>query len=87
MLWALGAGAGIGFLLGLWFRVPALAAASGICACVFLAIAPFAGMTLYTGLARFLAMFFALQVGYLIGVGLVAGCVRVRLWPTRRIHH
>jgi hypothetical protein len=84
MLWAVGAGGGIGLLLGLWFRVPALLAASGISAGVFLAIAPFVGMTLYSGVFRFLALFFALHVGYLMGVGLVSGCTRARLWPSRR---
>lgn len=84
MVWAVGAGGGIGLLLGLWFRVPALLAASGFSACVFLAIAPFVGMTLYSAVIRFLALFFALHVGYLAGVGLVSGCMRGRLWPTRR---
>jgi hypothetical protein len=84
MVWAVGVGGALGLLLGLRFRMPALLAASGISACVFLAIAPYAGLTLMAGVIGFLALMGALQAGYLTGVTLMTGCSRTRTKPSRQ---
>jgi hypothetical protein len=73
MLWAVGSGGAVGLLLGLRFKVSALLAA-----CAFLAIAPLAGWTPNVEF-QLLALFGALQLGFLAGVTLMSGCWRARL--------
>jgi hypothetical protein len=67
----------IGLLLGFWFRVPALVAASGLTVIVY----PLAGPFVEPGLASAALMTFALvgvlQVGYLTGLMLSCAWSRV----------
>ena len=70
MLWAVIAVSGMDLLLGLWLRVPAITAASGVTVIAFIALAP---LTQWSMLAIVLLGFgalTALQIGYLVGVTL-----------------
>lgn len=67
MLWTLGAGL-MGILLGLWFRVPALIAASMTAAAVFPLFASFAEFSPLSTAAMIVALLSALQGGYLVGL-------------------
>jgi hypothetical protein len=72
MLLAFAAGS-IGLLLGLWFRVPALVAASMATAALCLLIAPFAELSPVSAAGMILALLSVLQGGYLVGL-LVVSC-------------
>jgi hypothetical protein len=67
MLLTLGAGL-MGILLGLWFRVPALIAASMTTAAVFPLFASFAEFSPLSTAATIVALLSALQGGYLVGL-------------------
>jgi hypothetical protein len=73
MLLAFAAGGLIGLLLGFWFRVPALVAASVVAAAVILFTAPFQG---FGAMAITFAFLGVLQAGYF--AGLVLSCVWTR---------
>ena len=79
MLWALAAAGGTGLLLGLWFRVAAIVAASGITAATSLLFGVFTDQGLMPTLVITFAFLFILQVGYLAGVMLSCAWSRVRL--------
>ena len=67
MWWAIPAAGGIGLLLGLWFRVPALVAASGLIAAACLSLATFTDLGPMPTLVFTFASLGVLQVGYLVG--------------------
>ena len=69
----------MGLLLGLRFRVPAVLAASVVVALLSMAAAPFAGLSLLTGILVTIALVSALQGGYLAGVIVSSGCLRLEL--------
>ena len=68
MLWALTAAAVAGLLLGLWFRVAAIVAASGIAAAISSLFALSTDQDLLLALVITFALLLFLQVGYLAGV-------------------
>ena len=68
----------MGILLGLWFRVPVLIAASVTTVALYPLIAPFAEFSPLSTAATILVLLGALQGGYLVGL-----MVRVR----DREHH
>jgi hypothetical protein len=72
MLLAFAAGS-IGLLLGLWFRVPALIAASVASVVLCLLIAPFVELSPVSTAGMILALLSALQGGYLVGLVVLAG--------------
>jgi hypothetical protein len=76
MLLAFAAGGLIGLLLGFWFRVPALVAASVVAAAVILFTAPFQGFGAILTVAKTFAFLGVLQAGYF--AGLVLSCVWTR---------
>ena len=65
MVWACVAGGAVRLLLGLWFRVPALIAASGITAALCLSIPH---LTELSTAGMILALLSVLQVGYPAGL-------------------
>ena len=82
MWWAIPAAVGIGLLLGLWFRVPALVAASGLTAAACLSLAPFMDLGSMPTLGITFAALGVLQVGYLAGT-MLSPCLveKARLSP------
>jgi hypothetical protein len=68
MVWACVAGGAVGLLLGLWLRVPALIAASGVTAALCLLIAPLTELGPPSTAGMILALLSVLQVGYLAGL-------------------
>ena len=78
MLEALVLAAGLGFLLGLRYRVPALVAASAATVVLVPAFAYFAGAPFWAVLGAPLAALVALQCGYLGGLLLTYGVSRAR---------
>lgn len=81
MFWAYAAAGGLGLLLGLRYRVPAVLAASAAFALLSIAIAPFAGWSPWATLAVALGGAFTLQCGYLAGLMMMCAAARARLWP------
>ena len=81
MLWAFAAAGGTGLLLGLWFRVPALIAASGLTAVACFSLAPFADLGLMLSFVFTIALLGVLQAGYLAGLLLFCAWSRARLSP------
>ena len=79
MLLTFATGGSLGLLLGIWFRVPALVAASGVTAVVCLSVAPFTELGLASAVAMTFALVGVLQVGYLAGLVLSGACSRIRL--------
>ena len=67
MLWALALVSGMGLLLGLRLRVPAVLAASGILVVSCIAVMPFTGWSLLPAAAFIFGLLTALQCGYLVG--------------------
>jgi hypothetical protein len=80
MLEALIAAAGVGFLLGLRFRVPAVVAASAVVAAATLALALFRGAPLWVALTAPIGAIVALQVGYLVALVLTHNPFRQGSW-------
>ena len=76
MLWTFAAVGATGVLLGLWFRVAALAAASGVTAIACLPVAVLAGVGLMPSLIITFAAVGLLQAGYLAGV--MSACAQSR---------
>ena len=70
MLWAVIAVSGMGLLLGLWLRVPAIIAASGVTVIAFIALAPLTQWSLLAIVLLGFGSLTALQIGYLVGVTL-----------------
>ena len=79
MLWALAGAGGMGLLLGLRFRVPALIAATWLTAAACLSLAPFMDLGLMPTLVFTFASLGVLQVGYLAGLMLFCAWSRARL--------
>ena len=70
MLWALATVVGMGLLLGLWLRVPAIIAASGVTVIALIALAPPKQWSLLAIVLLGCGSLTALQIGYLVGVTL-----------------
>src|SRR5262245_36262527 len=68
MLLTFAAGGLVGLLLGFWFRVPAVVAASGVTAVICLSVAPFTELGPASAVAMTFALMGVLQLGYLAGV-------------------
>ena len=84
LLWAFIAAGGTGLLLGLWFKVPALIAVSGLAAAIFIPIA----LTHYapwSALFMTVALLGVLQFGYLAGLMLALAWSRTGLDHQRRL--
>ena len=81
MLWAFAAAGATGVLLGLWFRVTALAVVSGVTAAAGLSATLYAGMGLMPAGVLTFAFLGALQVGYLAGLTLARTWSRASLEP------
>jgi hypothetical protein len=81
VVWATAIVAGIGIVLGLRLRVPALLAACFVVVVAWTAAAIFTGLPLLTVVGRIVGMLCVLQSGYL--AGLLASCAlsRVRSSP------
>jgi hypothetical protein len=74
----------MGLLLGLWFWVPALVAASMTTVALCLLIAPFVELRPLSTAGTILALLRALQAGYLVGLLVsVRGRARALSGPTR----
>jgi hypothetical protein len=84
MMWVFAAAGATGVLLGLWFRVAALAAASGVAAAACLPAAVLAGVGLMPSLIITFATVGLLQLGYLAGVMLACAQSRVGALSGRR---
>ena len=69
MLWAVTTIGGMGLLLGLWLRVPAIIAA-GVTVIPFIALAPLTQWSLPAIVLLCFGSLTALQLGYLVGVTL-----------------
>ncbi len=68
MLWALALASGMGILLGLRLRAPAVLAASAILVASCVAVVPFADWSLLEAVAFIFGALAALQGGYLVGL-------------------
>jgi hypothetical protein len=79
MLWAFAGTGPVGLMLGLWFRAPALIAASGVTAIVCLSAAPFTELEPASAVGITFALVDVLQVGYLAGLMLSGAWSRGRL--------
>ena len=79
MLWALVTVVGMGLLLGLWLRVPAITAASGVTVIAFIALAPLTHWSLLAIVLLGFGSLTALQIGYLVGVTLACAQWQPRL--------
>src|SRR5262245_56457239 len=84
MIEALVAAAGIGFLLGLRYRIPAAIIASAVAAAAGGVVACLTGASLWGVLIAPLAAMAALQCGYLAGLLAAVGVSRARLPGWRR---
>lgn len=84
MWWAFAAAAATGVLLGLWFRVAALVAVSGLTAAACLPAALLAGVGLIPSLVITFATVGLLQAAYLAGVMLACAQSRVGALSGRR---
>ena len=80
MLEALITAAGLGFLLGLRYRIPAVVAASAAVAVATLALALFRGAPLWVVLLAPMGAIVALQGGYLIALVLTNTTFRASSW-------
>ena len=78
-MWAFTVTGGMGLLLGLWFRVPALIAISGLVAATYLPVA-LTELGPASALVRTVALLAALQFGY------IAGLVLAFAWSSWRAH-
>jgi hypothetical protein len=67
MLWLVVVAGGIGILLGLWLRVHAAIAASGVIVLASVALLPFVPWSLIKAVMFTFALLGALQCGYLAG--------------------
>lgn len=76
MLWPFAVAGLVGLLLGCWFRVPALIAASGVAAVISMTAAIHMGLEFLFAVGVTFALLGALQVGYI--AGLMLSCVRSR---------
>jgi ABC-type amino acid transport system permease subunit len=81
MFWATATAAGMGVLLGLWFRVNALIAGSIALLALSCVVALFRQQPFLMSLAFTYAVLVSLQSGYIVGVALACA------WPrlTRRL--
>ena len=70
MLWALVTVVGMGLLVGLWLRVPAIIAASGVTVIALIALAPLTQWSLLAIVLLGFGSLTVLQIGYLVGVTL-----------------
>ena len=85
MLWLYVAAGGLGLLLGLCFRVPAVVAASAVLALASATVGPLlAGWSVWTVLAAALGGVFALQCGYFAGLLLMCAWSRAGSWSDMR---
>jgi hypothetical protein len=84
MWWAFAAAGATGVLLGLWFRVAALVAASMVTAAACLPAAVLAGVGLMPALIITFATVGLLQAGYLAGLMLACAQSRVSALSGRR---
>jgi hypothetical protein len=80
MLEALITAAGLGFLLGLRYRIPAVVAGSAVAAAATLALALFRGAPLWVVLLTPMGAIVALQGGYLIALVLANTTFRASSW-------
>jgi hypothetical protein len=78
MLEALVLAAGLGFLIGLRYRVPAVVVASAVAVVLGPVIAHFTGASFWTVMVTPLAALVALQCGYLGGLLLTFGVSRAK---------
>jgi hypothetical protein len=76
VLWAVIAVSGVG--LGLWFRVPAIIAASGVTVIAFIALTPLTQLSLLAIVPLSFGLLTALQIGYLAGLALACALRRPR---------
>jgi hypothetical protein len=79
-LWAFGAAGATGLVLGFWFRVPALLAASLVTAAICLLVAPFAELGATAAVGVSFALLGMLQAGYLTGLTLSCAWSRANPW-------
>ena len=70
MLWAVITVGGMGLLLGLRLRAPAVIAASGATVIAWIALTPLTQWSLLTAVLLSVGSLTALQIGYLVGVTL-----------------
>jgi hypothetical protein len=85
LLWAFTAAGGMGLLLGLWFRVPALIAISGLVAAMYLPVA-LTELGPASALVRTVALLAALQFGYIAGLMLAFAWSRTFASSSWRAH-
>lgn len=78
MLWLFAFGGLAGLLLGCWFRVPALIAASGLAAVVSMTAATHMGLGFLFAVGLTFALLGALQVGYIAGLMLSCAWSRAK---------
>ena len=83
MLEAYAACAGLGLLLSLRYRLPAVIAVSAILLAAGAPIGQFAGLPLWIAFLAAGGAVIVLQCGYLAGLLLACGAARVRLWPSK----
>ena len=84
LFWAIVVPASAGLLIGFFFRVPSLLAASAITALAAVAVTPASSGWLLAVLANGLGMVLALQVGYLAGLFVACALSRVKDQEDRR---
>jgi hypothetical protein len=84
MLWLFAVGGVAGLLLGWWFRVPALIAASGLSAVVSMTAATHMGLGFLLSVGLTFALLGALQVGYLAGLALSCAMSRAKFLLAER---
>lgn len=78
MWWTFAAAGGTGLVLGIWFRVPALIAASGLTATACLSLTPLTDLGPIPAVVITFATLVVLQLGYLVGLTLSCAWSRAR---------
>ena len=86
MLWLFAVAGSTGLLLGWWFRVPALIAASGMAAVISMTAATHMGFGFLFAVGLTFALLGALQVGYIVGLALSCARSRAKI-PARSALH
>jgi hypothetical protein len=86
MLLAVAATGLVGLLLGLWLRAPALIAASGVTAVVWLSVAPLTELGPASAVGMTFMLVSVLQAGYLTGLMLSCAWSRIKLLRSEHAH-
>jgi hypothetical protein len=81
MLGAYAVAAALGLLLGLRFKIPAVAVLSGLVVMAGTAIGPFFGWSVLGACAAAFGASFTLQCGYFLGLSLQCFASRPKSWP------